>query len=84
MAKPVDQTPSNKPLAGQEKSGPKERRVPFETLEAWLVVATDGKTDPYERLGWLQSAIAWTLGKDSKLATHIMTRSYVGASKTDE
>ena len=33
---------------------------------------------PFDRLGWLQSAIAWTLGKDSKIATDIMTRQFQG------
>jgi len=60
------------------KKGPSERRVPFDTLEAWLIVASDRSKDAHERLGWLQSAIAWTLGKDSKIATDIMTRQFQG------
>lgn len=84
MAKNTESV-SSKPLPNQpkERNKPTERRVPFETLEAWLIVATDSSSDPYERLGWLQSAIAWTLGKDSKIATQIMTKQYVARGDND-
>ena len=83
MAKPNGTKNPVLPNQPKGKVKPTERRVPFETLEAWLIVATDRSTDPNERLGWLQSAIAWTLGKDSTIATEIMTRQFKGNANNE-
>lgn len=85
MGKPRIKTGNTEQTEGAAKGAkPTERRVPFDTLEAWLIVASDRSKDPHERLGWLQSAIAWTLGKQSKIATDIMTKQFVSTNNVKE
>lgn len=61
-------------VPGKPKQGKRERRVRFDTLEKWLKVTVDTSEDVHIRMGRLQMAIAWVLGKDSDVANEIFTR----------
>lgn len=77
MADKTNNKPSEKPLKGQGNTEPKERRIKFDTLEGWLIILADDDIDYAERVGYVKTALAWVLGKDSKVATDIMTRPVV-------